>query len=132
MKKIKNRTHERRVFKAEITHSMFNKNDHRKHYANGYIDNYHRGKMINISTGGMVFISDIPCWKNEHIFVNHVGKTYGLSNSDITDPLAGTVVWCEKTLMDNQPLFKTGVKFFLQEQDTEKNFASVLGPIWLS
>lgn len=128
MKKLAKRTHKRRAVKTPITHSMYNKEDHSKLFPIAYHDNHHDGMMGNISSGGMYFESDVPCWEKGPVYVNLSGESRGLLVSNKTDSLAGTVVWCSENAKKG-PQFRIGIRFN-EQQEIDEDFAGELGALW--
>ena len=130
MKKLTKRNDKRRALKTPITHSMYNKSNHSKLFPIAYYDNCHAGMIGNISSGGMSFESDIPCWENGPIYVNLCGDSMGLMVSEETETLSGTVVWCNENT-SKRPHFRVGVKFDAQ-QEIDNKFLGEFGTLWLS
>ncbi len=130
MKKLIKRTDKRRLLKTPITHSMYNKANHSKLFPIAYYDNSHAGMVGNISSGGLYFESDIPCWENGPIHVNICGDSMGLKVFDENETLSGTVVWCNENTTKGSH-FRIGVKFDEQQQ-FDVNFVGEFGALWLS
>ncbi len=126
MSNITRRKHERLSFRAPITHSMYS---HKKFPKNTMAIG-HKGKMGNISAGGLFFESDTPCWGNGPIYINFFGKSKLLLLSRTTDDIPGTVVWCRE-ISGGDARFMVGVKFD-RKQAIKTRSANELGAVRLS
>ncbi len=110
---------------------MYDLEDYSTLSPDGHPNNCHDGIMGNISSGGMFFESDTPCWGNGPVYINLLGNSKGLLESNDTGRLSGTVVWCRESSMKGHSQFRIGVKFDSQ-QPIEKRFAHSIGAAWLS
>lgn len=97
-----------------VTYRAYSRTGHKNtiRFSEGMKGEYHKGKLLNKSSGGMSFISDHELKPGTGILINVPGETAAPNGARPASDYVGEVRWCVRLTEKKDTTYRVGVRLF--------------------